>query len=80
MSRYDTIPIPGIRRRGIEPRPSRGGRWLTAVTAIATTISFWRRHARSRRLLATLDDHLLRDMGLSRVEAWRESDKYFWMP
>ncbi len=79
MSGYDTIPIPTIRRR-IAARPSRGGRWLAALTAVATTISFWRDRGRSRRLLATLDDHLLRDMGLSRVEAWRESDKHFWMP
>jgi uncharacterized protein YjiS (DUF1127 family) len=50
------------------------------VTAIAATISFWRQRSRSRHLLATLDDHLLRDMGVSRVEAWRESDRPFWIP
>jgi uncharacterized protein YjiS (DUF1127 family) len=79
MSRYDTIPAPTLRRR-IAAWPSWGRRCLVAVTAIAAAISFWRRRDRGRRLLATLDDHLLRDMGVSRVEAWRESDKPFWMP
>ena len=79
MSRYDTIPVPTLRRR-IAAWPSWGRRWLAAVTGIAAAISFWRQRGRSRCLLATLDDHLLRDMGVSRSEAWRESDKYFWMP
>jgi uncharacterized protein YjiS (DUF1127 family) len=79
MSRSDTIPVPTLRRR-IAAWPSWGRRCLAAVTAIAATISFWRQRSRSRSLLATLDDHLLRDMGLSRVDAWRESDKPFWMP
>ena len=62
MSRYDTIPVPTLRRR-IAAWPSWGRRCLAVVTAVAAAISFW-----------------LRDMGLSRVEAWRESDKPFWMP
>lgn len=33
---------------------------------------------RQRRSLAALDDHLLRDVGLSRTEARREADKAFW--
>lgn len=79
MSRYDTVPVPTLRRR-LAACPSWGRRGLAAVTAIAATISFWRQCSRSRHLLATLDDHLLRDMGVSRVEAWRESDKPFWIP
>lgn len=33
---------------------------------------------RSRRHLAALDDHLLRDVGLTRAEAWRESRRPAW--
>jgi uncharacterized protein YjiS (DUF1127 family) len=38
----------------------------------------WYRRARERRALAELDDHLLRDCGLSRAEARREAAKPFW--
>jgi uncharacterized protein YjiS (DUF1127 family) len=79
MSRYDTVPVPTLRRR-LAAWPSWGRRCLAAATALANTISSWRERSRSRHLLATLDDHLLRDMGVSRAEAWRESDKPFWMP
>ncbi|UKJ76142.1 DUF1127 domain-containing protein (plasmid) [Azospirillum brasilense] len=33
---------------------------------------------RQRRSLAALDDHLLRDVGLSHTDARREADKAFW--
>ena len=33
---------------------------------------------RSRARLAVLDDHMLRDIGLSRDEALREADRPFW--
>nr|WP_236778300.1 DUF1127 domain-containing protein [Azospirillum brasilense] len=33
---------------------------------------------RQRRSLAALDDHLLRDVGLSRTDARREAEKAFW--
>jgi uncharacterized protein YjiS (DUF1127 family) len=35
-------------------------------------------YARQRRALAALDDHLLRDIGLTRHEAAREAHKPFW--
>ena len=37
----------------------------------------WRRH-RSRTLLASLDDHMLKDIGLTRADAEREAQKPFW--
>jgi uncharacterized protein YjiS (DUF1127 family) len=36
------------------------------------------RRQRQRYDLATLDDRMLRDMGISRLEADRESHKPFW--
>jgi uncharacterized protein YjiS (DUF1127 family) len=50
------------------------------VTAIAAVVWLWLERSRSRRALAAFDDHQLRDIGLSRVDAWRESSKCFWRP
>jgi uncharacterized protein YjiS (DUF1127 family) len=36
--------------------------------------------ARSRRELAALDDRLLHDIGLARLDADREASKPFWQP
>lgn len=38
----------------------------------------WRRLAYERRLLASLDDRMLRDIGVSRSDAEAESGKPFW--
>lgn len=38
----------------------------------------WIERARQRRALAELDDQMLRDIGVTRVEAVRECDKPFW--
>lgn len=45
---------------------------------LLTIIGTWIQHSRQRRALANLDDHLLRDIGVSRSEATREIDKPFW--
>ena len=38
----------------------------------------WQERARERNRLAALDDHMLRDMGISRSEVDFESRKHFW--
>jgi uncharacterized protein YjiS (DUF1127 family) len=43
----------------------------------ATLREAWRRH-RSRLRLVELDDHMLKDIGLSRADVWRECSKPFW--
>jgi uncharacterized protein YjiS (DUF1127 family) len=40
----------------------------------------WTDRARQRRQLAELSDHMLRDIGLTRADAWNEADKPFWLP
>jgi uncharacterized protein YjiS (DUF1127 family) len=39
----------------------------------------WRRRSRTRHELETLSDATLRDIGISRCDAARESQKPFWM-
>ena len=50
------------------PWPRRLGAWMNAA---------YRRH-RSRQLLAQLDGHLLKDIGISYTEAEAEANKPFW--
>lgn len=38
----------------------------------------WQERSRQRAMLAMLDEHLLRDLGLSRAEAQQEYSKPFW--
>jgi uncharacterized protein YjiS (DUF1127 family) len=45
-----------------------------AVDAIWT----WRERMRTRRQLAMLDDRLLRDIGITRLQARSEAEKPFW--
>ena len=42
------------------------------------TLVLWLQRHRQRHRLATLSDHLLSDMGLSRREVVMESEKPFW--
>jgi uncharacterized protein YjiS (DUF1127 family) len=39
----------------------------------------WRRR-RSRVYLSELDDHMLKDIGISRAKAESEANKVFWLP
>jgi len=39
---------------------------------------FWAERAAQRRQLAQLEDRMLKDVGLNRADAFRESGKWFW--
>ncbi len=58
-------------------RTDLGCRWTIAAIS---TVALWVERGRSRRVLATLDDHQLRDIGISRADALLEGAKPFWMP
>lgn len=60
---------------------SRGRRmgWLS-VLWILRTIAWWRDRARQRRHLAKLDDRMLRDIGLTRLDVAAECRKLPWQP
>lgn len=67
---------PVLQRRGGGPATAR---WIqAALVGIVGLVREWRRRARSRAELAALDDRTLRDIGLTRVDLWREIDKPFW--
>ena len=48
------------------------------VAAAFVLIGRWIERTRQRQALAELDDHMLRDIGVTRVEAARECRKPFW--
>ncbi|MET0094443.1 MAG: DUF1127 domain-containing protein [Sedimenticola sp.] len=48
------------------------------VTALLKQIHFLWQRQRQRRQLMTLEDHLLKDIGISRADAVREGQKPFW--
>jgi uncharacterized protein YjiS (DUF1127 family) len=49
-----------------------------ALAAAFMLIVRWVERARQRRALASLDDHELRDIGITRADAAREAEKPFW--
>jgi uncharacterized protein YjiS (DUF1127 family) len=63
-----------LRRRAVR-RPLR-----KALDRIVATLRAWRQRSRERAELARLDDRMLRDIGVTRCDVWREINKPFWRP
>ena len=57
-----------------------GRRMAAAGGRAAEIVLLWMERARQRRELAELSDRMLRDIGLTRTDAWAEADKPFWRP
>jgi uncharacterized protein YjiS (DUF1127 family) len=57
---------------------TRHGSLRHLLKAAADQISVWRFRARSRAVLGTLDDRMLRDLGLDQATAAEESARPFW--
>lgn len=55
--------------------PWRRGRPLRRAV---DTLRLWQERVRRRQQLRTFDDHLLRDIGISRLQAEAEAHKPFW--
>ena len=58
--------------------------WIVAPVeprrSVLAMVREWMRRSRTRHEIAELDDHLLRDIGLTRYDAAVESNKHFWQP
>jgi uncharacterized protein YjiS (DUF1127 family) len=74
-----------IADRGFAPTvPLLGAQgWIVAPaaepdTGLLTLLREWLRRHRGRHEIAELDEHLLRDIGLSRHDVVVESRKHFW--
>ena len=52
--------------------------FFAAIGRVPHTVRVWSERAASRRALATLNDHLLRDIGLTHGDVERELMKPFW--
>ena len=68
---------------GLEPtapaRRRRVSRRLASLVGdVRATARLWQQRAADRRQLLILDDHLLRDIGISRLQAEAEAHKPFW--
>lgn len=50
------------------------------VVRVVDTLILWQERAQQRHRLAALDPYLLKDIGISRADAWQEANKPFWRP
>lgn len=66
------------------PQAGFGRRWRAQLAQIAVAafemLLGWQARAAERTRLASMDDRMLRDIGLSRADIARESAKPFWTP
>lgn len=51
---------------------------MQVLVYLSDVLAAWERRARERRMLAEMSTHMLKDLGISRGDAVRESSKPFW--
>ena len=67
-----TVPLLGAQGWIVAPADVERGAGVVAL------LRQWLRRSRTRDEIAELDEHLLRDIGLTRFDAVVESRKHFW--
>jgi uncharacterized protein YjiS (DUF1127 family) len=55
------------------PRPPQG-----VLRRIVAAIAAWRTRVQQQSALAQMSDHMLRDLGLSDADIWRENRRWHW--
>ena len=70
---------PRLRPHHVHPAGADERLRAVALAHIARTIALWFARRRQRRDLAELDEHLLKDIGVTREQAAREAAKPFWL-
>ena len=51
---------------------------IRCALVVVETLLIWQQRAKDRHLLATMDDRMIGDVGLSRADIDREISKPFW--
>ncbi len=72
-----------LTRQGAAPRGATPGAGPIAsgrFAGVFNRLLLWQERASQRQALSSLDDRMLRDIGVTRAEAERESGKPFWRP
>jgi uncharacterized protein YjiS (DUF1127 family) len=64
--------LPRARRRAMRPALRQG------LSRVFAALREWRQRSRSRAELARLDERMLRDIGVTRGDVWREINQPFW--
>ena len=54
--------------------------WLDGLMRVLLVVDAWLIRRHQRRNLMELSDHMLKDIGITRGEAYREGAKPFWRP
>ncbi|MGD8352956.1 MAG: DUF1127 domain-containing protein [Pseudomonadota bacterium] len=55
------------------------GRWFTRIILRSVKlVRQWNRNQKTRRTLLNMSDHMLKDIGITRVDALQEGRKVFW--
>ena len=54
--------------------------WAHAMQRAVDLLLTWQQRARDRQQLQSLNDHMLRDIGLTRADVFAEASKPFWRP
>jgi uncharacterized protein YjiS (DUF1127 family) len=75
QSSYATLAAPVAIRRGDGRAPVR---WHSVVMQAVDLVLAWHERARQRRQLQSLNDYMLKDLGLSRADVEGEAQKPFW--
>lgn len=51
---------------------------VSFILAVVVLVQKWQERRRTRRALANMDDHILKDIGVTRPQAQKESLRPFW--
>jgi uncharacterized protein YjiS (DUF1127 family) len=71
-------PLWRLPRQPVEPAYGPPDGPFARTRSVLRRIALWIERRRQRRALAGLDDHVLRDIGITRVDVARECGKPFW--
>jgi uncharacterized protein YjiS (DUF1127 family) len=74
MSRYNLGEPLSLSYRGANRKPG----FAVRIGALLDIVAKWQERRRQRLTLATLDDHMLRDIGISNSDVEAEVTRPFW--